>query len=125
MSELRQALLGGWVLESFVSRDAATGDVRHPFGEQPTGLILYTADGHMSAQLIPGTDEFVSYGGRFDVDEAAATVTHHVMIATMPELLLHPQLRHARVEGDRLTLAASLTADGSTTHNTLVWRRES
>ena len=43
----------------------------------PRGLILYTADGHMSAQLTPGPGaEFVSYGGRFRVDESSATVRH-------------------------------------------------
>lgn len=121
---LRQALLGGWLLESFVSREERTGDLRRPFGEHPRGLILYTADGHMSAQLTPGPgDEFVSYGGRFEVDEAAATVTHHVLIATMPELLREPQLRHASVEGDRLTLSASVASAHGSTHSTLVWRR--
>lgn len=126
MSDLRQALPGGWRLESFVSRDDESGDVRFPFGEHPSGLILYTTDGHMSAQLTPGPgDQFISYGGRFDVDEAAATVTHHVTIATMPELLAQPQIRHARVEGDRLMLSASVASAEGTTHNTLVWRRDS
>lgn len=121
---LRQALLGGWLLESFVSRRDDTGPVRYPFGAHPSGLILYTTDGHMSAQLTPGTDEFVSYGGRFAVDEAAATVTHHVLIATMPELLRTPQLRHASVEGDRLTLSARLNSANGSTLSTLVWRRD-
>jgi hypothetical protein len=126
VSELRQALLGGWLLESFVSRDDDTGEVRHPFGEHPSGLILYTTDGHMSAQLTPGPDgEFISYGGSFDVDEAAATVRHLVLVSTMPELLERPQIRHARIDGDRLTLSASLTtAEGRVTHSTLVWRRQ-
>jgi len=121
---LRQALPGGWLLESFVSRRDGTGPVRYPFGEHPSGLILYTTDGHMSAQLTPGTGEFVSYGGRFEVDEAAATVTHHVIIATMPELLLEPLIRHARVEDDRLTLSARQTTDEGAIHSTLVWRRD-
>lgn len=120
---LRQALLGGWLLESFVSRPN-TGSVRHPFGEHPAGLVLYTADGHMSAQLTPGQGEFVSYGGRFEVDEAAAIITHHVMIATTPELLREPQIRYARVEDDRLTLSARLTSAEGTTHSILVWRRD-
>jgi hypothetical protein len=126
VSDLHQALLGGWRLESFVSRDAETGALRHPFGEHPRGLILYTADGHMSAQLTPGAgDEFVSYGGRFRVDESSATVRHLVAISTLPELLTEPQIRHAQIDGDRLTLSASATsADGTATHSTLVWRRD-
>ncbi|OBI97258.1 lipocalin-like domain-containing protein [Mycobacterium asiaticum] len=126
MRALGEAILGGWRLESFVSRDAATGELRHPFGEQPSGLILYTTDGHMSAQLTPGPGgEFISYGGRFRVDEAAGTVCHDVAIATMPELLQRPQIRNAQVDGDRLTLSASVTSpEGTTTHSTLVWRRD-
>jgi hypothetical protein len=125
VSDLHQALLGGWRLESFVARDAETGALRQPFGEHPCGLILYTADGHMSAQLTPGSgSEFVSYGGLFRVDESSATVHHLVVISTLPELLTQPQIRHAQIDGDRLTLSASATStDGATTHSTLVWRR--
>jgi Lipocalin-like domain len=126
VSELGEALLGGWLLESFVSRDESTDELRHPFGENPTGLILYTADGHMSAQLTPGPEgEFISYGGRFDVDESAATVCHRVLVSTMPELLTQPQFRHAKIDGDRLTLSTNQTsAEGGVTHSTLVWRRD-
>ena len=126
MSGLRQALLGGWLLESFVSRSPDSDELRHPFGEHPSGLILYIADGHMSAQLTSGPDgEFVSYGGRFEVDDAAATVRHLVLVSTMPELLQQPQIRQARIDGDRLTLSASQTsARGRAVHSTLVWRRD-
>jgi Lipocalin-like domain len=122
MGNLRQALVGGWLLESFVTRDDGTGDVTHPFGERPRGLILYTPDGHMSAQLTPRAGgEYISYGGTFHVDEPAATVRHDVVISTRPELLEQPQFRHAVVDGDRLTLSASVNSR----HSTLVWRRDS
>jgi hypothetical protein len=53
MSErfLREQLVGVWALSSFVERDMETGVENRPFGERPLGLILYTPDGHMSAQL--------------------------------------------------------------------------
>lgn len=126
MTGLRQALLGGWLLESFVSRDADTSARRHPFGEHPTGLIVYSSDGYMSAQLTPGPDaEYIAYGGSFHVNEESATVRHDVMMATMPELLTRPQFRRAHIDGDRLTLSASATSvAGATTHSTLVWRRD-
>jgi len=125
MTELHQALLGGWLLQSFVSRDADTGAQQHPFGEHPTGLILYTTDGYMSAQLTPGEGgEYIAYGGRFHVDEESATVRHDVLVSTRPELLTQAQFRHARVDGDLLTLSASQTSEeGVTTHSRLVWRR--
>ncbi|CNN26451.1 Uncharacterised protein [Mycobacterium tuberculosis] len=49
---------------------------------------------------------------------------HDVAVSNLPELLTQAQFRHAHVEGDRLTLSASQTsADGVTTHSTLVWHR--
>ena len=124
---LRDAVLGAWELVSFVARDATTGEDRQPLGTTPRGLILYTADGHMSAQLAePDMSGYVGYGGRFSVDEATSTLHHDVTMSMMPELLAQPQFRHASVDGDLLTLSASRTDDaGVTTHSRLVWRRAS
>jgi hypothetical protein len=124
MSTLRNAILGGWELSSFESRDTATGAVTHPLGTAPRGLILYTGDGYMSAQLTDADfGTYFAYGGRFHVDENTATVHHEVSVSMLPELLAQPQLRQAVVNGDRLTLSATTTNDGVTSHNTLVWVR--
>jgi hypothetical protein len=48
---LRDQLVGAWELTSFIERDIATGVENHPFGKHPQGLILYTPDGYVSAQL--------------------------------------------------------------------------
>jgi hypothetical protein len=124
---LRDEVLGGWELVSFVARDAATGEEKHPLGRAPLGLILYTVDGHMSAQLADsGMQGFISYGGRFAVDEETSTLHHDVTISMMPELLTQPQFRHACIDGDTLTLSASRTDDaGVTTHSRLKWKRSS
>jgi hypothetical protein len=122
---LRDAVLGGWKLVSFVAHDAATGEDSHPLGLAPLGLILYTADGHMSAQLADADMEgYLSYGGRFSVDEDTSTLRHDVVVSMMPELLTQPQFRHAVIDGDVLTLSASRTDDaGVTTHSRLQWKR--
>jgi lipocalin-like protein len=122
---LRDAVVGAWELVSFIARDAASGDERRPLGTVPRGLILYTADGYMSAQLARADmTEYVAYGGPFTVDEATATLHHDVSMSMMPELLAQPQFRHAEVHGDVLTLSADTTnADGATTHARLVWSR--
>jgi hypothetical protein len=124
---LRDAVLGAWELVSFVARDAGTGEDRHPLGTGPAGLILYTADGHMSAQLAESDmGGYISYGGRFSVNEETSTLHHDVTISMMPELLAQPQFRHARVDGDLLTLSATRTDDtGATTHSSLQWKRAS
>lgn len=129
MTTLRDAVLGGWELVSFSSRDVATGEVSQPLGAHPRGLILYTADGYMSAQLARDPDSpdpqrgYIAYGGRFSVDEDTATLRHDVAISRMPELMAQPQFRHASLDGDELTLSATLTNDGVSTHATLVWQR--
>ena len=124
---LRDAVLGGWELVSFVARDVATGEDRRPLGAAPRGLILYTADGHMSAQLAESDmGEYIAYGGRYSVNEETATLHHDVTISMMPELLTQPQFRNASIDGDRLTLSATRSDDaGVTTHSSLVWRRAS
>ena len=122
---LREALLGAWELVSFVARDATTGEDLHPLGTAPLGLILCTADGHMSAQLAElDMSEYIAYGGRFSVNEEASTLHHDVTISMMPELLVQGQFRKAGVDGDLLTLSATRTDDaGVTTHSRLLWRR--
>jgi hypothetical protein len=124
---LRDAVLGAWELVSFVARDTATGRERRPLGTAPRGLILYTPDGHMSAQLADSDmGGYVAYGGRFFADEATSTLHHGVTVSMMPDLLTQPQFRHASVDGDVLTLSATRTDDtGVTTHSSLQWRRAS
>jgi hypothetical protein len=122
---LHAAVLGAWELVSFVANDVATGQDRHPLGTTPRGLILYTADGYMSAQLANADmGEYVAYGGPFYVDEETSTLHHDVAMSMMPELLAQSQFRQAQVDGDQLTLSATMTDDGgTTTHSTLLWRR--
>jgi hypothetical protein len=122
---LRERALGAWELVSFTARDTGTGEERHPLGTASRGLILYTDDGHMSAQLAKSDmGGYVAYGGRFSVNEATSTVHHDVTMSMMPELLAQPQFRQASVDGDLLTLSATTTNNaGATRHSTLVWRR--
>ena len=88
----RKQILGAWQLASFEARDVATGIVRHPLGAEPSGLILYTDDGYMSAQLAttPSGADYIAYGGRFHLDEQTSVVHHEVTMSMMPELLAAP-----------------------------------
>jgi hypothetical protein len=90
-------LVGAWSLESYA--DALEGGgVEHPLGSNPRGLLIYTPDGLMSAQLMSGvrpppTDAtegnaeiegeyqgkasgFIGYCGEYHFDEVAAIVYH-------------------------------------------------
>jgi hypothetical protein len=122
---LRDNIIGAWELVSMVSIDTSTGEERRPFGTAPRGLIVYTSDGHMSAQLAESDmSGYVAYGGRFSVNENTASIHHDVMISMMPELLARPQFRDASVDGDELTLSTTTTDDaGMESRSSLVWRR--
>lgn len=129
ISLLRNRILGAWELVTFDARDVVTGEVHRPLGREPRGLLLYTDDGFMSAQLAPqGADAelrgYIAYSGPFHVDEDASAVHHDVRMATMPDLLEQPQLRHVTFDDGRLILSATMTdATGITTKSTLTWQR--
>jgi hypothetical protein len=98
-----------------------------PFGPEPEGFLIYTADGFVLAQLMrPGrslfqsndwaggtADEYqqarsgyIAYCGVYKVDEGKETVTHIPSVALVPNLILKAQPRSITLTGDRLTLCA-------------------
>jgi hypothetical protein len=124
---LRARLLGAWRLLDVVEEPVDGSMPRRPHGEQPRGLILYSADGYMSVQIaererepIAGADwtaltsaeyaaearSYFAYAGRFSVDEAAGTVTHHVELSLFPGWAGLGQVRAVEFDGDRLVLSA-------------------
>ena len=137
---LRDALIGAWELVDVTEHDA-DGEVRRPFGERPLGLILYTPDGYMSAQLMAreagaeGCEACFAYSGSFSVNEDAGTVTHHLVVSLRPDWMGTDQLRVASVRGDELELASASPApsgrpnpswaagDEQLVMTTISWRR--
>ena len=56
-TSITRAFIGTWALESFTEHSETTGSVQ-PFGPNPAGLLIYTAEGIVSAQLMrSGRDE--------------------------------------------------------------------
>src|SRR5687767_14541829 len=47
-AEAAESIVGVWKLLSYVARDEDTGVETKPWGENPEGLLMYTADGYMS-----------------------------------------------------------------------------
>lgn len=63
-------LVGGWSLVSFSIIDMDGHTLLLPMGPQPSGMLVYTADGCMSAHLLdPGRG-----GGRLDTCSATQTL---------------------------------------------------
>jgi hypothetical protein len=142
---LRNAILGTWELVSYIAQDNHGGPITYPLGADALGLIMYTADGYMSAQLMRrhrpafdrpesdgGTPEqaaaaaagYLAYSGPFEVDESTGVVHHEVRVSLLPNWLNGTQLRQSKLDGDHLTLSAITAApDDAETISTLVWKR--
>jgi len=127
-STIREQLLGAWTLAEYVETEVNSCSVHHPLGESPLGIIMYTADGYMSAQLqrrdrVPfaGNDMFrgeaseylaagstyLGYSGRFIVDEAAHVVSHHADVSFFPNWFGQTVTRVAKFEGDDSLILAT------------------
>jgi len=143
---MREQLVGAWALSTFVERDIETGLENHPFGQRPLGLILYTPDGYVSAQLqrperppfadgdiLRATPEeyaaagssYVAYSGRFFVDEGKKSLSHEMAVSFFPNWLGQRQVRLVEVNGDclRLSTDGPQRVNGGLKTATLTWRR--
>jgi len=142
-------LLGTWHLCRW---EIAYGDARAatlPYGPDPVGLILYTADGWMNACIARGGrtrlsgdsmrklptaealaafESYFSYAGRYTLRtlEGRPQVVHQVTMSLNQNFVGSEQVRdmHFDAEG-RLTLSASDTLPGSDVarHHRLTWER--
>jgi hypothetical protein len=95
-------LIGVWELQGVVSI-GSDGAATHPFGEHPSGVILYTPDGGMSATISAEPSSGVlniSYAGWVSID--GSTLTHHVLVGADPYGV-----------GEMLVRDAELMADGT------------
>ena len=94
----RQRLVGAWHLKSMNGTDGKplTSGV-------PTGMLIYTSDGHMSVQLMYPksasslSNEYVLNGyeasfGSFAINEASHTITHQVLGANTGDVLVGKDL---------------------------------
>jgi hypothetical protein len=138
------ALIGAWRLVSWTIEYPATGRVTRPFGPAPEGLLIYTADGSMSAVMQrPGRPRlsradphavsdaekaaafagYLHYAGMWTV--ADGCVVHDVDIAMNPNLIGTRQVRHVSLAGDELVLGAeeALESAGQTRRHRIAWRR--
>src|ERR1700733_1822599 len=137
-------LTGAWSLESFTDT-VGDGEVEHPLGFNPKGLLIYTAGGSMSALLMRGDSSlsqvaendagteverhsehggFIGYSGEYHFDEATAIVYHTPSVSFDPRLIGQRLKRKVDLNGDRLTLTvvASWTPS-NLTKSTLGWLR--
>jgi hypothetical protein len=121
------------------------GTVTYPWGKNPGGLIIYTADGHMAAQIMKsertnfaakdhmnGTDTeireafegYQAYYGTYTVNETQQTIDHHVTGSMFPNLVGHTLKRFFELAGNRLTLTTPpMRMGGNQVVGVLVWEK--
>lgn len=137
MSELKNKILGTWKLLSYYRLDE-DGEKVYPLGTDPSGFLMYTEDGYMSAQLMKqnrpdytleglhnGTREemaeaahgYHAYAGKYEIDEEDGSVYHHNEVSLIPNRLGDIQDRQIEFQGDRITI----TSRTSSTH--IVWKK--
>ncbi len=122
-------LVGVWRLVTENAWGAAGEPRRNTFGPMGMGLLTFTAGGRMMAALsdgrpgpIDGARAFVSYCGDYTLD--GARLVTQVDCASDPAFLSEPQVRDARLEGNRLTLRPPVGLRGaSDLERELVWER--
>lgn len=142
-------LLGTWHLRRWEITYSDGRAPTLPFGPDAVGLIMYTADGGMSAciaragrpplssesmrklptaEAVAAFESFFQYAGRYVLrtHEARLQVVHQVTMSLNPSFVGSEQVRdmHFDAEG-RLTLSASDTLPGSSIlrHHRLQWER--
>jgi hypothetical protein len=143
---LRDQLIGAWKLVSYEEKPVDGSPSFHPMSEQPMGIIMYTPDGYMSAQLskpdrkpfasgdwFKGTPEeygreattYIAYTGKFHVDEEAQKLTHSMFVSLFPNWIGQTQPRVVKIEGDYLYLhtASPIESGGEKVNSFLKWKR--
>jgi Lipocalin-like domain len=136
--------IGTWKLVTSEFR-RADGTIIYPYGQDALGVLTYDAAGNMTVQLLRADrPAFVSgdlynatpeeikaafegafaYFGRYDVNGAAGTVTHHVIGCTFPNWIGGDQTRFFAFSDQWLTLSTPpILAAGSTMTGVLIWER--
>lgn len=138
---LARRLVGAWRLQRWAI-EQPDGTVTEPFGADPEGLLLYTADGWMTATLMAANrapfsranprrapqreraaafDSYFSYGGRWRV--VAGRVHHEVTVGLNPSMVGTVQVREPRLTARTLTLSAVERTDSGTRVHRIHWRR--
>jgi hypothetical protein len=135
-------LVGVWRPVTMTS-EAGSGAISHPLGASPTGRLIYTASGHMSAVLAAGgrapmasadvragsasekaaaMDSFLSYAGTYEYSDGS--VRHYVAMCSFQNWVGTTQERLVKLDGHRLDLSTPpIVLDGVPRVSRLVWER--
>lgn len=134
---IREQLVGSYRLVWYMSYDRESRESKLPYS---VGQISYDRVGRISAQLMrddrprfalnrtteaeraAAYSSFISYFGRYVIDAARRTVTHHVEGSLSPNMVGQSLVRHFEFSTDGRTLFLSVK-DGDRVTGRLRWDR--
>jgi hypothetical protein len=143
---LRELLVGAWRLVSYVETDVDTGVEDAPMGPDPQGIIMYTPDGYVSAQLctsnrqdfasgdpfkgaspeyVAAASTYLAYSGPFYLDEVNHVLQHQMDVSLFPNWKGQRQIRIFSLSGNVLHLSTDkpMRFAGGTKTAMLTWHR--
>ncbi len=133
-------LVGTWKLMS-ASSSTATGErSQTPYGPNPTGFLIYTGDGRVTAMISYDGRKALSFGGGTQEEQAEAfqtflayagrysfkgdRVTHHIEISSIQNYVGKDLVRTVKFQGDQIILVTPRTpVNGKVQTVELVWQR--
>lgn len=142
-ASVQRQFIGAWKLVS-TEEKLKDGSVRpfKEFGPKGLGYLMYSADGHMCAELMnserptwddPPTAEqkiaaiegFAAYCGRFEIDPVKHVMWHYPDVAWQPNYVGTKQARPYRFEGGHLIFSDKAAPDDKddVTRWTIVWEK--
>jgi Lipocalin-like domain len=134
--------LGTWMLRSYTREDLQTGAKTDLFGPHPSGYLIYTPEGRMSAlfvrdgrtapsTMIPTEAEridlyggMIAYGGWYTIE--GDIVRHHIDTSWNQIWSGTSNQRQFKIEGDVLTIRTAPSpnpVDGEMSSSILIWQR--
>ena len=124
-------IIGTWRLVATRAHDDTGRPMHPPYGPQPMGVVVFSADRRMAAVLCdtratlpPGESvrEYTSYCGVYTFD--GETLVTRVDACSDPARMGSDQVRKVRFDGDRLVLVPPPRPwQGVTQHRELSWKK--
>ncbi|MEU8891118.1 lipocalin-like domain-containing protein [Streptomyces sp. NPDC048442] len=121
-------LVGVWNLVSFHDLDDEGTRLEGPLGPAPRGLLVYTADGHVTVNMMRttrgsahGGPTHMGYAGHWRL--SGNKVVHRIEVTPKAEWVGTEQLRDMVLDQDALTLYGTAVVDGRPQRRVLHWRR--
>jgi hypothetical protein len=144
MNSLKETIVGAWKLISYTERHESGSPDTFPMGPNPAGLIIYSSDGYMSAQIMnpnrinfdsddwfEGTaaeykqeaTTYIAYSGKYEVDQENEILRHSMYVSLFPNWTGQTQERNVKIDNGTLKLSSAkpLKSKGNMVRHHLEW----